>query len=392
MHPLTRLDVFDARAIALHVDEDLTYVYTPSDLALFSFVNEAVEQIRTRLERDVKASTITVNPFVSKVQRDSRVRQKLESLGAATDLAELEQFGAVSQDEADGLDGLRERVNALRPESSADRVLQADSERRFLEQALAACKALGGFDNTKYEEARTALSVAEDKHRVATETAFAGQGIPGALGDAWRTFVAAGDAYMTATGLNQYPATGDKCLYCRQDLAASALELIQRYRDFCNNQLKKDVDAARSAMSEVVRALVEHGLTPLVAELTRRQQLFRGDRPPLLDKISALVVVVRIAQQAVEQRQSIDKGAHNLLVSELEAVLAPRLAEVKKLLGALQGQGDERKRVHVEESAKLKDLESRITVRDLLEEIRKFVKRAKWANKAQSCPRGSGRC
>src|SRR5690606_36723511 len=88
VHPLTRLDVFDARATILHVDEDLTYVYTPSDLALFRFVHDVIESIRTQLETATTAANPTGNPFLHRFSRESTVYPKIESLGAATDLAE----------------------------------------------------------------------------------------------------------------------------------------------------------------------------------------------------------------------------------------------------------------------------------------------------------------
>lgn len=384
IHPLTRIDVFDARAIALHLDEDLTYVYTPSDLALFGYVNEAVEKVRALLEGEVKSNTTSVNPFVSKVPRDTRVYPKIESLGAATEIAELEQLAAVAQSEVEGLDGLRERVNALRPESSNDRVLQADSERVFLEQALSACGVLGRFDRTKYEQAGAALATAEQKYRLATETAFADEGIPKVLGDAWRAFVTAGDAYRVVVGLDHYPSTGDQCLYCRQDLAQTALDLLRKYKDYCNSELKQDVDAARADAAASVRGLIEYDLASLTTELTRREKLTQGEVPPLLKNIAVVAAAVRAAQDAARQRQVIDTTASAQLVAALEPVLQSRLAEVKQLVGTLRGQADERKKAHADGSAKLRDLEARIALRDLVDDVRKFVVRAKWAHKAQT--------
>ena len=84
VHPLTRLDVFDARAIALHVDEDLTYVYTPSDLALFRFVHDAIESVRGQLDTSTKSRNPTSNPSVHRFSRESTIYPKIESLGAAT--------------------------------------------------------------------------------------------------------------------------------------------------------------------------------------------------------------------------------------------------------------------------------------------------------------------
>ena len=54
--PLTRMNVFDTRAVAIHVDDDLVYTYTPRDLALFRHVAAAIDGVKERLERDRRAT------------------------------------------------------------------------------------------------------------------------------------------------------------------------------------------------------------------------------------------------------------------------------------------------------------------------------------------------
>src|SRR5262249_663551 len=44
--PLNRISVFDARGARLHLEEDLTYVYTPGELTLFPLVQDAIERLR----------------------------------------------------------------------------------------------------------------------------------------------------------------------------------------------------------------------------------------------------------------------------------------------------------------------------------------------------------
>src|SRR5712664_758469 len=45
--PLNRVSIFDARGARVHVEDDLTYVFTPGELTLFPFVQNAVERVRT---------------------------------------------------------------------------------------------------------------------------------------------------------------------------------------------------------------------------------------------------------------------------------------------------------------------------------------------------------
>ena len=53
--PLNRVSIFDARGARLHVEDDLTYVYTPGELTLFPLVQNAIERVRTALEATITA-------------------------------------------------------------------------------------------------------------------------------------------------------------------------------------------------------------------------------------------------------------------------------------------------------------------------------------------------
>ena len=88
--PFNRIDVFDSRATALHVDGDLNYMYTPGELARFPLVQQGIEGVRSRLEQGVSDRTQTANPFLPQFDRQSRIYPLIDSLGAATDLAPVE--------------------------------------------------------------------------------------------------------------------------------------------------------------------------------------------------------------------------------------------------------------------------------------------------------------
>ena len=382
--PLTRLDVFDARATALHVDDNLTYVYTPSDLALFRYVHDAMEAIRSQLESATKASKPTGNPFLSRFSRESSVYMKIEALGAATDVAELERLAALSADEVNGIDGLREQVAALRPEASSNRIVQLDADLRLLQAVLAACTTLNAFDVAEYHDSRRKLASAEKRYKSATEGAFSGELVPGALSEPWRAFVVAADAYRASLGNDEYPATGDKCLYCRQDLAGSALELVAKYKDYCNSTLKQDVDACRAALETSRRDVAKLDLAGLTTNLMRRQQLSDGPAVAWITRAAALVSTVLEIPQRVRAGTEVDDAAWRAMLAETLGLLRAQHAEVSQTIAAMQGQATERAKAHEAASKRLRELEARIVLRDLLPDIREHVERAKWAYKAKA--------
>jgi hypothetical protein len=67
--PFTRMNVFDTRAVTIHVDDDLNYSYTPSDLSLFRYVAAAINRVKDRLDGDRMSMIRTGNPFITKFER-----------------------------------------------------------------------------------------------------------------------------------------------------------------------------------------------------------------------------------------------------------------------------------------------------------------------------------
>ncbi|HXL52334.1 MAG TPA: hypothetical protein VN945_04305, partial [Gemmatimonadales bacterium] len=120
--PFTRMSVFDSRAVNLHVDEALTYVYTPRDLALFSATHQAVDAVRERLEVARRDAEPGANPFLQGIPRGTSVYPKLDTLGPQTEFGELRGLAAVSAEELESLEALRTRVDALQPQAAEARL------------------------------------------------------------------------------------------------------------------------------------------------------------------------------------------------------------------------------------------------------------------------------
>ena len=381
--PLTRIDVFDASVNLLHVDEDLAFIYTPGDLALFRHVHEAIEGVRAKLETAAKAAKPSTNPFLGRFHRESRLYAKVETLGAATDIAELQRLAAVTPDEAATIDGLREAVAALRPESSDARVLNADGELRIVERGIKLCAAIETFDVAAYDSARETAAAASAKYIAATESAFSGDDVPGVLGDAWRAFVAAADTYRSEAGGEAYPAAGDKCLYCRQTLTESALSLLSRYRDYCNNQLRRDRDDRRRDLDDRVAPLLAIDIAPIQTEIERRRALSPdGTLHQAVEQLAVLAETAKAIQSAAQQRAAILPPTAEETAGVRHA-LQQRADEARALIKTLRGQAEDRKQEFTKRSTGLRELEDRIALRDQLPDVEAHVERARWADKAQ---------
>ncbi len=97
---IDRASIFDVRGARLHVEEDLTYVYTPGELTLFPFVQNGIERVRMALEGAITSRTSGPNTLLASFDRDCSIYATIETLGAATDIEDIRKY-AVLPDNVD---------------------------------------------------------------------------------------------------------------------------------------------------------------------------------------------------------------------------------------------------------------------------------------------------
>src|SRR5262249_20814364 len=204
-------------------------------------VQQGIEGVRTRLEQGVSDRKQAGNSFVAQFDRQSQVYLLIDSLGAATDLAQLKALGTVTDAEKQEIPTLKAEVEALQTTKPAAQLKLAETMKLHLESLVKALSAVGRFDGPKYAKSLEGLQKAEEQYEKATRESFAGLPIPGLLKEEWRRFIEAGEEYLkTLDGAGKYPAEGEECVYCRQPLSPEAVALLRKYRDYCNNALRTE--------------------------------------------------------------------------------------------------------------------------------------------------------
>ena len=192
--PFTRMSVFDAPAVNLHVDNELNYVFTPSELALFTHVSTAVQHVQTWLDTEGRQLRPTSNPFLVHFRRETRVHPLVEALGATTDIAELRELADDSQEGEERAKTLTAEVAALKGGNVEARLAVAKQEA----ERLAASSKLPGLSVPLNQPAtrRTCLLCdgLEVDHRNARQALFSPEELPAAPDDEWARFVYWGGA------------------------------------------------------------------------------------------------------------------------------------------------------------------------------------------------------
>lgn len=384
--PFTRMSVFDSSAVALHVDDDLTYVFTPGELALFLYAHRAIEATKARLEREKnEAQPKSTNPFLHRFPRDPVVYPKIETLGPATSIKELEALANVAREEKDSLQATRDRVEALQPRSAEGRVQLATSDRDLYVALRDTAQAVASFPWTDYNAAVATARDANERYNSASKTAFAGATIPGLFGEAWKNFIVAGETYLREQGAHEHPTPDKHCPYCRQELSAKAIDLIQKYRDYCNNEPKKAVDAAKTTVGRLAAPVAVLQVAALKAAFEKRRADFAelSAVPPLLEQAITFLAQFQQCHTEVFAGRMVERGgSHVDAAVKLAGAANDAAAKAEGAIADLRKQADERKKELEIESAKLRLLENRLTLQALLPEVRTYVERAQWAGRA----------
>lgn len=384
--PFTRIGVFDSASVNIHLDNELGYVYTPAELALFSNTAEDIKRLQGQIMKQVSELRPGSNPLLSQFLRGTTVYPVIEGLGSTTDLSELDELVAdIDEHSEERRARLQEEVNALRG-GALDALLATAKQRNAdLQRLQKLLQPLTRFNAEAYNAAVDGLQRAETERRRAREELFRPNELPGPPDDDWQRFVAAGEAYRSHLNLHPYPQQGDACLYCRQPLSSTALELVQRYRRFLDESLVRQVSDARVAAEQRALSVGTNEVEPVSEYLTA---LADQDQPPswLIDARGLVSDIVRVSAitGSLDVCQVTDLSSRAL---RLSGVINAEIEQSQKAVADLTEQKDNRVTSLAVKQKELAELTARITLSRNIETARSYVRNAKQADRLERLSR-----
>ena len=377
LFPLDRMDVFDTPSVLLHLDSDLTYSYTPADLSLFKYVAAGIQGVSERAKRALEAATRATPTFLSRYDRGTRVYPLIEALSAATELQPLRELAAVEDAEAERLPQLKETVIALQSDSVPAQTAVAKSRLSANKAILELTDALQAFDSVAYEQARhdrTSAVAQQFKLKAAISQTHA---IPGAEDPTWHAFVESAEAYRAHLQLHDYPAEGDRCLYCRQALSPQQVAVIRSYQALLADTTQVTINNAERMLATLRGRL-------LAVDLGRLRETLQSQLPDDGADLHTDRSITLVADAVLAQEQLRGQGTVELIellsgVPDISSEATRRVEASESLISDLAGKSAERAEKLREARAAASDLEARIRLKADLPEIEAFVGDAKWS-------------
>jgi hypothetical protein len=203
--PLNRVSIFDARGARLHVEEDLTYVYTPGELTLFPLVQGSIERVRTAFESAITARTPGANTILTAFDRACSIYPAIETLGSATDLSEIRHYASLPDGIDETIEALKLEVEALGSSNIQSELKRARDRAAVVTALKTAIETVKTFDLGAYTARISARDKASQRRDEAGNKAFEGLTIEGVLSDEWRRFIQAGEDYIRRHASATYP-------------------------------------------------------------------------------------------------------------------------------------------------------------------------------------------
>ena len=352
---------------------------------MFRHAHDGIEAVKAMLEQAWKERLPAGNPYLSRFSRGGTLYARIETLGPTTDLPELEAIADISEEERAQLATLQESVDALGSGALGASLRVAEAEREVFRRLDAALAAGERFDRSAYARALGAARRAEEAHTRATREALVGEAIPGVLGEEWRHFIEAGEAYLAEHKPGDYPREGETCPYCLQDLDEAAVAVIRKYRAFCQSDLQDAVEEARTALKDQTAEVAAVPIEQLAQDVEEMIEDAGEENARVMSLLVArdFVAGFRALQETTGISGDPEAAGFEAKTTAARLLVDARLAALETLVRDLRTQASQRKERLESERAKLRELQDRVTLSELLPGIRDHVERAKWASRAK---------
>jgi hypothetical protein len=381
--PFTRITVFDSPAVALHLEENVTYVFTPADLALFGYVHAALEGVRALLQTDLGDGLPKQNPFLTAFTRGTEIYPRIEALSASTNLTELENLAIVTDAEKTELDSLKVNIQALSSASTGNQAEMLRNRATVLRNLITIGQALVTFNAGEFGEAVAAEESARTGQTESAAAVFGGAQLPEDLRPAWQRFLEAGEQYVIASNQTAYPEESDVCIYCRQALDDAARSLLSTYRQYASGAVAAALEGAAAQLTLLQAPMIATAVTAAMEGLRATLPgLAEGEQvPEWFPDGTALLTRVEALHEAVVARKRTTAPGSVVVAESLLSRLRVAQTEVDATMVALRGDATERSEVLKSQKAKVALIEARQRLAQLLPDIRTYVERAVWRDR-----------
>ena len=387
LEPFDRISIFDTKSINVHLNKNMQFEYLPQSLSLFRYVNQTISKINNQL-KDHLANNIQSPPEIEYTfAAGSDIAHIVAKLDHSTEIQRLISLANFSQDEEDTVERLTNRISALKSSNSSSNLEVARNDSNTYDLLLDFADVVINFDWKKYTTLRQRISTAEKDLKTLAKTETQDSSADDAVSEHWAHFIQSGQAYLDALGRDDYPVAGDRCIYCRQELGADALDLLVRYREHLRNPIRVELVKAQTQLAALISPISNIQTNTLINRIQTKIEASGQSANEALKKGLTLTKSVEGILPKMKSGSHVATSDLGSLANSVKRLAHASHTKSSEEVKSLQTVGCEREDEIIRLTSELLPLQDRLALKRVLAEIVQFVEYKRWANHGQELRR-----
>ena len=373
--------VFDTFSITAHLTAENVIQFLPNGLEFFDAFSSAVTRVQVLLENDIRNNS-PANDFIDFFDNDTSIKKLVENLSGTSDLKVIQEKSKVSPEELIRLAALEKSLIDLKKVDVTKKVKSLRKIQEQLGELKDEFETLNEyFSDTEIGKLKKLLrDYLHNKQLSASEglAQFKTENIGSIGSDEWKELLVAAKAFaeIQYEDENLYPADKDFCLLCHQPLSKEAKQLIEAYWKYLISNAEKDLKEIVDKINEQHTDLIELDTKVLSEWLKENSEanlkIWNAQIKSVETLRKQLVAVLKskkwndeitTKQISLKAFPQIEKSIQDKILSFNEAEISRKIKLTEK---------------------EIQELKDRKKLATLVLKISEFIKKRKWAVKANT--------
>ncbi len=379
--------VFDSKSVEMHITKFNKISFSPSGLNYLTRLSNIHDECSQKLTTEA-AKIPEPHSFGELFPAHSEVRTLIANLGLATDVKMLKRLANLSAVEDARIRDLDLEIAELKANNSSVKITNL---RQTVGDLIGLSKNLkiieDELNEVKVEAVKTEIVGAKRLQQLARKASvsefqdadFNQTGTP-----AWLEFLKSAKKLSELENSEHAHSfsKGNRCLLCRQNLNIEASDLLEKLWHFLEDESQEKLESVRRQIQRECSRINQLNLDCINEQNVSRRYL-ENNHSEIMRKVSEFI------DAAKRNRATIFQAIETLEPSAAGEVLPDSAIEkIQTLVVLLQNELSELEQSNPQNkinelSYELTALEHRVTLRENLDEILRYVEKIKWTEKAR---------
>ncbi|MCX6312083.1 MAG: AAA family ATPase [Bacteroidetes bacterium] len=379
--------VFDTSSITAHLNQEDEIQFLPSGLEFFDLFAKAIERVKTYLN-EAYANNTPENSFSIHFDKDTTVKKIVDGLNGYTDIKIVRAKATLSPEETIVLGKAEKKLLELRKTDVGKKVAALKGIKTLLAEIKVCVDEINPFfsETVLLKYKKTLADHALNKELSSKEglAQFKTDSLENIGNKEWKNLIVAAKEFAQTQydDEEKYPSKDDICLLCHQPLPKEAKSLIEAYWKYLTSNAERELKALAIKITEGVEALTDLD-TKILDEKSRLYEWLSENSEPNLKIWVAQIKGIESLRKKVLSALKVKKWNDEI---EAKQITIKPFAVIEKFIdGKIAELNEAEIKRSIKETEKIvAEFNDRKKLGQLFEKIESFVKKHKWALKAQS--------